>query len=540
LTATLAASSIMAPTRRDMTRGALAGSAALVGLLPRLATAQGAAPVARTTHGPIIGARDGDVSVFKGVRYGADTGSRRFQPPVAPTPWAEPVEALAYGASAPQANPDIPASEDCLFLNVWTPGLDGERRPVMVYIHGGAYSNGSGSNPLYDGTRLARRKDVVVVTLNHRLNVFGYAFLARLAPGFASSGNAGQLDLILALQWVRDNIAAFGGDPSRVMVFGQSGGGAKIATLMATPAARGLFHAAATMSGQQVTASGPINATRRAQAWLAALDLPVQRIGELTTLPMQRLLEATSARDPILTGSGLYMGPVMDDVVLDRHPFYPDAAPQSASMPMIIGNTHDETLAFLGADPANANLTWDTLPHRLTPDQLRIDIAPEVVIAWYRQSHPEMSPDQVLIAATTAGRSWRGAVQEAEARAVSATTGVGQGAWVYQLDFQATLPNGRRGAFHTADIPLVFDNVQAPGSGASGPEAQAVSDLMSAAFTSLARAGDPNTTGLPDWTPYGLASRQTMLFGRTARMADDPRGDERAFFSRVPYVQPGT
>ena len=531
-------------TRRQMGLGALAGSLAASGAVPGLAAArttiEGPAPQVRTTHGPIIGARDGAVSVFKGVRYGADTAPRRFQAPVAPTPWSDPVETVAYGASAPQGSPDVAASEDCLFLNVWTPGLDAGKRSVMVYIHGGAYSNGSGSDPLYDGTRLARRKDVVVVTLNHRLNVFGYAFLARLAPGFERSGNAGQLDLILALQWVRDNIAAFGGDPGRVMVFGQSGGGAKIATLMATPAARGLFHAAATMSGQQVTASGPINATRRTQAWLATLNLPVERIGELATLPMQTLLAATSARDPILTGSGLYLGPVMDDVVLPRHPFYPDAAPQSASMPMIIGNTHDETLAFLGNDPANANLTWDSLPGRLTPDQLRVDIQPETVIAWYRQTHPQMSPDQVLIAATTAGRSWRGAVEEAQARAASAAAGAGRGAWVYQLDFQATLPNGRRGAFHTADIALVFDNVQAPGSRATGPDAQAASDLMSAAFVSLAATGDPNHAGLPQWTPYDLTSRQTMTFDTAARMANDPRGDERSFFSRVPYVQPGT
>ncbi|WP_366927849.1 carboxylesterase/lipase family protein [Brevundimonas sp.] len=530
-------------TRRGLALAAAAGAA--ITALPRLSLGQTAAPTVRTTHGPIIGGRDGDVSVFKGVRYGADTAQRRFQPPAPPSPWTDPVETLAYGASAPQGRPDVPASEDCLFLNVWTPGLDGEKRPVMVYIHGGAYSNGSGSDPLYDGTRLARRQDVVVVTLNHRLNVFGYAFLARLAPGFGSSGNAGQLDLILALQWVRDNIAAFGGDPGRVMVFGQSGGGAKIATLMATPAAAGLFHTAATMSGQQVTASGPINATRRTQAWLAAMDLPVERIGELATMPWEKLLEGTSARDPILTGSGLYMGPVMDDVVLHRHPFYPDAAPQSASMPMIIGNTHDETLAFLGNDPANANLTWHTLVGRLTPEQLRIDIQPETVIAWYRQSHPELSPDQVLIAATTAGRSWRGAVIEAEVRAATAAAGAGRGAWVYQLDFKASLSNGRKGAYHTADIPLVFDNVAAPGSGApssgvAAAEAQGAADLMSGAFASLARTGDPNHASLPDWTRYDLTRRQTMVFDTTARMADDPRGDERAFFSRVPYIQPGT
>src|SRR5690606_28526148 len=212
-------------------------------------------------------------------------------------------------------------SEDCLFLNVWTPGVDAGRRPVMVYIHGGGYSSGSGSAALYDGTRLATRGDVVVVTLNHRLNALGYAYLARLADGFEDSGNVGQLDLILALRWVRDNIGAFGGDPDRVMLFGQSGGGAKIATLMAMPAARGLFHCAATMSGQQVTASGPLNATVRAEAWLKALGLTPDRAQEAATLPVERLLEAQTQTDPVLGFGGVYFGPVLDFRHLPRHPF---------------------------------------------------------------------------------------------------------------------------------------------------------------------------------------------------------------------------
>lgn len=214
-----------------------------------------ASPIAQTRRGPVRGYADAGISVFKGIPYGADTGPRRFQPPVPPQPWTGVRDATAYGPASPQAGrSNGPTSEDCLYLNVWTPRLrDGGRRPVMVYIHDGAYSSGSGSSALYDGVRLARRGDVVVVTLNHRLNAFGYAYLARLVPELADSGNAGQLDLVLALQWVCDNIAEFGGDPGRVMVFGQSGGGAKIATMMAMPAAKGLFHRAATMSGQQVS-----------------------------------------------------------------------------------------------------------------------------------------------------------------------------------------------------------------------------------------------------------------------------------------------
>ena len=476
----------------------------------------------------------GGVAAFLGVPYGADTRPRRFQPPVPPPSWRDPLACTEYGPAAPQRGSEPNQSEDCLRLNAWTPDSRAGRRPVIVYIHGGAYSTGSGSSPLTDGARLAAKGDVVVVTVNHRLGPLGYASLARLAPGFEDSGNLGQLDLVLALQWVRDNIAAFGGDPGCVTVVGQSGGGAKIATLMAMPAAAGLFHRAVTLSGQQVTASGPLNATRRAEVWLEALGLTPDRIGAVRTLPVERLIEAAGATDPSLGGS-LYFGPVLDGRGLTRHPFWPDAPAQSAHIPMIIGNTREETLAFLGNDPANAGLTWETLPGRLTPSQMRIDVAPEDVVAWYRREHPEMTPDQVLIRATTAARSWRAAVIEAEMRAAAGTP-----AFVYQLDWASRLPNGRTGAFHTSDIPLMLDNVAAEGSGAVGPEAQAMSDVMSDALLAFARSGDPNHAGLPRWTPYSLERRETMVMDLPPRMADDPRGDERRFFGRIPYLQPGT
>jgi len=486
-----------------------------------------------TNSGPVVGRRHRGINVFKGIRYGAPT--RRFQPPQAPTPWRDSQPAFDYGPASPQRGSEANQSEDCLFLNVWTPGLDTGRRPVMVYIHGGAYASGSGSHPLYDGTRLAERGDVVVVTLNHRLNAFGYAYLARLVPGLEDSGNIGQLDLILALQWVRDNIAGFGGDPERVMVFGQSGGGAKIATLMATPAAKGLFHCAATMSGQQVTASGPLNATTRAEAWLKALGLTSGGAHEVINLPVEMLIEAQEIQDPILGYGGLYFGPVLDFRTLKRHPFYPDAAPQGLSLPMIIGNTREETLGFMGHDPKTVGLTWDALPSRLSPEVMRIDITPEAVIEAYRQMHPNWSPDQVLIAATTAGRSWRGAVIEAEERAKG-----GAPAWVYQLDFPGETTSGRVGAFHTADIPLVFNTLGTRGAPTYGPGAQAVSDRLSDAFIALARHGDPNHSGLSSWAQYELPQRQTMLFDVEPQMVNDPRGDERAFFAAIPYIQPGT
>jgi para-nitrobenzyl esterase len=522
--------------------GVCAGAAATLGLSPVAWSAHSPPSTTATTRaGKVRGFVNQGVHTFRGIRYGADTGPRRFMPPLAPEPWKKVLDASEYGASSPQTGKEEePASEDCLFLNVWTPGLrDGARRPVMFYIHGGAYSHGSGSAALYDGTRLCRRGDVVVVTVNHRLNAFGYLYLARLGgPQLADSGNTGMLDLVMALQWVRDNIAEFGGDPGRVMLFGQSGGGAKIATLMGMPIARGLFHRAATMSGQQVTASGPLNATSRARAFLDALRLPPQpqHVEELRTLPREKLIEAMAATDPIIGKGSLYFGPVLDERTLSRHPFYPEAPAISAQIPMIIGNTHDETRGLIGGSDASAfSLGWEQLPDKLAAN-MRVDITPETVVAAYRQMYPHYSPSDVFFAATTAARSWRGAIIEVELRAA-----LGAPAYAYELDWKSPLDGGKWGAPHTLDIPLVFDNIDKKGSlTGSSAEAQKLADQMSETFIAFARTGDPNNQAIPRWERYQLPRRQTMLFDVQSQQADDPRGPERELFSRVPWIQQGS
>lgn len=521
--------------RRDLVAGSLAGFA--VGALASPASAQPNAPVVRTTHGRVRGATQNGVHVFKGVRYGADTAPRRFQAPLAPARWSGVQDALTYGAASPQRGArDETQSEDCLFLNVWTPGLrDNARRAVMFYIHGGAYSSGSGSHAFYDGTRLAQHGDVVVVTINHRLNVFGYAALHRFGGAeFADSGNAGQLDIILALEWVRDNIAEFGGDPNRVMVFGQSGGGAKIATMMAMPAAAGLFHTAATMSGQQVTLCGPLNGERRTLAYLGQLGLARERVQDLRTMPVAQLLEAQTVVDPVLMSGGVYFGPVLDEKNLHRHPFYPDAAPQGLSIPMIQGNTKDETRAFNAGDAAAFNLTWEQVPERLAT-QMRIDVDPDYVVREYRAHFPEMTPSEVFFAASTAARSWRGQVIEAEERAKA-----GAPAWVYQCNYHSRTEGDLR-ALHTIDIPLAFRTLDAPSSRTGvGPEAVAASNALSGAFIALAKTGNPNCDAIPAWTPYTLPTRETMIIDGACRMESNPRQWEREFFAKIPYVQPGT
>ncbi len=504
--------------RRDL----IAGAAALTLLRP--ARAAGADPIVTAPAGRWRGTTEAGVRVFRGIRYGIDPTRHRFQPVSAPAPVRDTLPATEFAASCPQrANIDR-QDEDCLFLNIWTPDARrGADRPVMVYFHGGAYMNGTVVDPLVYGDHLAADGDVVVVTVNHRLNALGYLYLARLDPRFPDSGNVGQRDQLLALQWIRTNIAHFGGDPSRVMLFGQSGGGAKIATLMAMPDAAGLFHAAATMSGQQVTASGPLNATRRAQAFLTRLNASP---AEAATLPVARLIDALAAEDPIL-GGGVYMGPVLDMRSLQRHPFWPDAHPLGRPIPLILGNTREETRAFIAPPP---DLDWANLAARIAP-QLRVDAPPEWIVAQYRARFSAMTPTDILYRATTAGRSWPGQVIEAEARAAA-----GVPAWVYQLDYSSPVRPGG-GAAHTDDIPLVFGTLDAAGSvSGTGPAARALSQRMMAAFVSLARTGHPGR----DWPRHTLPRRETMVFDTTSRVVDDPRRWERELFARFPYIQPGT
>ncbi|GGD70284.1 carboxylesterase/lipase family protein [Croceicoccus mobilis] len=510
-------------TRRTILKGGLLGA----GLLGA-STAKAKSP---PRVGGFEGIRQAGVDAFLGIRYAT---ARRFERAV-PLPFpAEPTPAKNFGPICPQrADTGERQSEDCLFLNVWTPDANpAARRPVMVYFHGGAYNGGTVTDPVTRGQHLAGQGDVVVVTVNQRLNVFGYPWLAPFGPQFADSGNLGQLDLICALQWVRDHVAKFGGDPARVMVFGQSGGGAKIATLMAMPAAKGLFHSAATMSGQQVTASGPTNALKRITALFEYLSLPTGDVDALKSLSTERLVEGLSATDPVLGGS-LYFGPVLDMVNLPRHPFWPDAAPQSLAIPMILGNTTDETRAFIGTDsPYVQGLDWSNIAERVRPN-IRIDLRPDYVVAQYRRHFPDWSAQEVFYAATTDGRSWPGQLIEADERAKAGA----ERTWVYQLDRPSPI-DPDRGAAHTDDLPYVFGTLDAKGSySGTGKRARAISAAMMRAFTGLARDGTP---GLADWAAYDLPRRATLMVGEDAiAMVDDPRQWQREMWSSAPYIQPG-
>lgn len=518
-----------------------------------------ASPIATTTSGKVRGFTDQGILVFKSIPYGDDTAKHRFQPPTPPTPWKDVRDCLAFGPQAPQpihnrvgrstfspldeANPTN--SEDCLLINVWTPALTGNR-PVLVYIHGGAYSSSSPYGPVYDGVRLSRRGDAVVVTLTHRLNLFGYLYLSDLAPTtalkdtFASSGNAGQLDLVLALQWVRDNIAHFGGDPSRVLIFGQSGGGAKCATLMSQPTASGLFHRVWTMSGQQLTATVPDHATATAQAVLKALNLTPDNLSDIldpNKVPMDKLIASMRA--------GRYFGPVHDGVVLPYDPFAPIAPGISSEIPMVLGNTHDETRLLIGSsNPALFSLTWDQLPSELEHyRQFLGDLKTSDIIADYRQWYPAYSASDVFFAVTTAFRSWHGMIIETEHRA---TPGSNSPTWAYNFTWKSPADGGKWGAPHTIDIPFAFDNLvlAAPTVSADGvhpsPEAQRLADAFSTTLITFARTGEPHSSAVPTWPRYNLDQRPTLLWDTKIKVEDDPRGNERELIEKAPYIQPGT
>jgi para-nitrobenzyl esterase len=510
-------------TRRGVLGGGLAGSALL------------ATPAFAARRDPQVlnyrGFVDRGTPAFLGIRYAR---AERFAAPVREAPPKNPVSATAFGPLAPQRGQPVEAvSEDCHFLNIWSSDpRPGARKPVMVYFHGGAYNGGSVTDPVTHGPHLAAQGDAVVVTVNHRLNVFGFGWLQPLGERFRHTGNLGQLDLICALEWVRDNIAAFGGDPGRVMVFGQSGGGAKIATLMAMPAADGLFHSAATMSGQQVTAQGPGNAWQRMQAFMAATGVAAGDVQALLNMPVARMVEGLSAIDPVLGGS-LYFGPVLDMVHLHRHPFWPDAAPQSLAIPMILGNTTDETRAFIAPDgPVVSGLDWANIAQRLAP-QIKIDLRPDWVVEQYRRHFPTWSPREVFYAATTDGRSWPGQFIEADERARAGA----QATWVYQLDRESPL-DPERGAAHTDDLPYVFGTLDAPGSYSGiGQRARKISEAMILSFAGLARNGRP---GLPAWQNYTLPERDTLMIAEDRiAIQSDPRGWQRAMWSTAPYIQPG-
>jgi para-nitrobenzyl esterase len=536
--------------RTFLEQSALAGAAFLS--VPRRSRAQAPAnPIVETTTGKVRGATADGISAFKGVPYGASTeGPNRFMPPKPVAPWAGVRDALDWAGHAPQAffgkrrpevsalsgEPDkVPQSEDCLTLNVWTPGIDAARRPVMVWYHGGAFSYGSANTPRTAGANLARRGDVVVVTVNHRLNIFGFLYLADLGgEEFAHSGNAGVLDLVATLRWVHDNITNFGGDPGNVTIFGQSGGGGKVSTVLAMPEAKGLFHRAIVMSGAGVRMAEPQAATKLADAVLGELGLTPKELDKLQTVPIKQMIAAIEpalkklgpAPHPLLDRYGF--GPVVEGHELPHHPFDPTATDLSDDIPVMVGGTKDENALFLAPDDA----MWE---RRLSEPELRERVAKiahgdtDAVLALYRTLHPGMSPAELLIEITSDSNFWVRSILLAERKAAKGKAPV----YMYSFNWQTPVLGGKLMAPHALDVPFVFDTTDITGIADHSPQAKAIAAVESATWAAFARTGTPDNAAIPRWPAYSAENRATMVIDTEWRVQNDPQPEARLLWSRI-------
>jgi para-nitrobenzyl esterase len=428
---------------------------------------------------------------------------------------------------AQQPKGDGNGTEDCLHLNVWTPGLGSGKRPVMVWFHGGGYSAGSANWAMYNGGNLAARHDVVVVTVNHRLNVFGYLYLAELGgEKYARSSNLGMLDIVASLEWVRDNIAAFGGDPGNVTIFGQSGGGGKVSTLLAMPPAQGLFHRAIAMSGSNVKGVPRDRATRGAEAFLARLGLKPNQVDELQKLPQAQLLAAMRGVQ------GLQLGPVVDGHTLPGGPFDPTAPALTASVPLMIGSTETEVTW-------NNSVTFDPLDdaalHNRIRQGLRVDdAAADRLIAVYKKGRPQAGNlDLFFIMSTDASNFRTGTDTEADRKAALGKAPV----YKYYFQWYSPVREGKLRSYHTLDIPFVFENVDiAQSMVGSGAERFPLAARMSGAWAAFARSGNPNHKGIPKWEPFTESQRATMVFNNECKAVNDPYREER--LARKELIRP--
>ena len=499
--------------------------------------------IVRTVAGSYRGVRAAGITAFKGMGYGEPTDrSGRFQPPRPPQPHQGVRDAFEWGNAAPQGliarYPVLeswdtgfdagPKSEDCLVLNVWTPGLgDDVRRPVMMFLHGGGFHGRSGSRGIYDGANLARHGDVVVVTINHRVNVFGYLSLKHLDERFADSGNAGTLDTILALRWINANIAAFGGDPANVTIFGQSGGGGKVNALLAAPAAKGLFHKAIVQSAVRIDGIEADRAAALTDGYLAAIGIGPGQLDRLQSMPWHELVDATG-RAGSTPFSERVFGPTQDGRTIPGPTFAPVNSALSADIPLLIGNTRTETSMLLGSvDPGVFMINETELRRRLGALVLRDDL--ESIIAAFRATRPHATPAELLFAITTHWQFRKLSITEAELKHAQGAAPV----FMYDVGWPTPVDDGKWGSPHSMEHGFVFRHFQNNETmyGAAGEAVYRLSEQMSTAWVQFARTGDPNCAPLPSWPPYDPARRATMVFDDPPRVVDDLRQEDRLALS---------
>ena len=483
------------------------------------------------------------ISIFRGIPYGAGTeGANRFLPPRPPASWTGVRDVVDYGQTAPQApgwlseggfegrRPEM--GEDCLCLNVRTPAADSGKRPVLVWLHGGGFEAGSGSSLLYDGTHLARRGDVVVLTVNHRLGIFGHCHLENLfGEAFAGSANAGYLDVVAALRWVNANIAQFGGDPDNVTVLGQSGGGRKVSLLTASNMARGLFHRGIVQSGSHLRLMSRARANELSERLLRHFDLKRTDAHKLQHIPWRDLRRAN--RD-ITRETRLRYSPTLDATTFAAHPWDPEAPSSAATIPMMIGTCRTELSNQLGNGETFA-LDDAGLTERLRAFVPAEDVA--ALVALFKQSSPGASAPELFFRITTARGYWRDSVLQTEAKARQG----GAPVYSYRLMWRTPVDGGRLITPHSLDLPFMFDNVaKAPHMvGAATADTEAMANMMSQTWLAFARTGNPNNPLVPAWQPYDLQTRTVMLFDTPPVVQSDPHREERLAMEAYPTQQLG-
>lgn len=516
-----------------------------------LAWAQGAksaktpGATVETSAGRVRGYLDHKVHVFKGVPYGASTaGQGRFMPPAKPTSWSGVRDAFEWGPRAPQIVGGEPAEmiptdpreaqgEDCLVLNIWTPNpARGQKKPVMVWFHGGGFASGSGSYSIYSGQELARKHDVVAISVNHRLNIFGFLYLAEYGGRWAQASNAGILDGVRALEWIKENIDAFGGDPNNVTIFGQSGGGGKVSTLMAMPSARGLFQRAIAESGANVTGISKEQAARTTEQALQRLNIKPTQLDRLQKASVQQLIDvlrppqgARGGGRGTGFGGGLNFGPVVDGKSLPHAPFDPAAPMESARVPFLTG-TNGTEVTFFTADAQLMPIDDGAFVARVK-DLLKVDDAKaKEMIGLYRKNQPGRDNIDLYLRMATDDSFFRSGVDTQAERKAAQT---GAPVYVYRFEYYSPVRGGRLKAMHCMEIPFVFDNLAAGQVyTGNGPAAQKLADQMSAAWVAFARSGNPNHSGMPQWAAFNTTERPTMVFGeKQTTLVNDPGHAER-------------
>lgn len=520
--------------------GAVGATGLVAATRARAVTTTDIFPVVDTAQGRLRGLVSGGINVFKGVRYGAPTsGPNRFRPPRPVTPWKGVRDALAYSNYAPQMPSDRRRDyadlimfdfqpggmgEDCLGLNLWTPKLDRNAKlPVLFHIHGGGYYGGSGNSPGFDGEKMARFGNVVTISVNHRLGAFGYIDLGGLGATaeFASAGVNGQLDLIAALAWVQQNIEGFGGDPNRVLIYGQSGGGSKTSMLLAMPGAHGLFQRAGIMSGAALKAQVHADAIKPAAALLKQLNLTKADLKKLQALPFEDVLAAQAtleAGDRAKGEAPRSFGPVVDGKHLPRHPFDPDAPAISADIPIVIGSTLDERSYRL------VNFDLDEVGLKKFVQE-RAGGRADQAMALYRAEDPKASPYllQARIDTDLTFHPSYFTLQERKAAQAKAPI------WSYLWTDPSPAYGGRYGAPHGTDVGMSLHDIRG---GLNGPSAHNLdmADKIASAWVSLAATGNPNNARLPRWPAFEARQRATMVFSAQPHVENDPRKAIREFW----------